>query len=114
MPGYQSLKMLKPSAISRLSTILVFGCCFIQASLYLYAQLPLGDPAQTFSPPKNKTDDHVIKKRVRYVLVPVIVKDKKNQHVSGLTKDDFSITENEKQQTIATVEEIKADSEAVD
>jgi len=51
----------------------------------------------------------VFKSRVRHVLVPVIVHDHKNQHVSGLTKDDFTVLENGKPQQILSVDEFKSD-----
>ena len=46
--------------------------------------------------------------RAEYVLVPVIVQDKQRHHVSGLTKDDFTILEDGKRRPIATVEEVIA------
>lgn len=43
--------------------------------------------------------------RAHYILVPVIVTDKDGKHVSGLTKDEFQILENGKEQVVASVDE---------
>jgi VWFA-related protein len=51
--------------------------------------------------------------RVEYILVPVVVTGSDKKHVPGLTVDDFALTENGKQQRIASVEEIRADSKLV-
>jgi len=55
----------------------------------------------------------VIKTKVQYVLIPVLVHDKKHQHVGGLTKDDFEISENGKDQTISSFEEVQTDAAPV-
>ena len=47
--------------------------------------------------------------RVESVLVPVIVQDKSRKHVSGLSKNDFVVQENGKDQPIVSVEEVRAD-----
>ncbi len=49
-----------------------------------------------------------------YVLVPVIVQDKQQHHVTGLTKDDFTLLENGKRRPIASVEEVQAPSVSPD
>ena len=41
------------------------------------------------------------------VLVPVVVRDKKGQHVSGLKKEDFALFENDKPRSIALFEEVQ-------
>jgi VWFA-related protein len=45
--------------------------------------------------------------RAIYVLVPVVVTDKRGNHVSGLKREDFHLEENGKDQKVASVEEIK-------
>jgi VWFA-related protein len=45
--------------------------------------------------------------RAYFILVPVIVTDKEGNHVSGLNRDSFQIFEDGKEQTIASVDEIK-------
>ena len=45
-----------------------------------------------------------------YILVPVVVIDKEGKHVGGLTRDDFQVTENGKDQKVSSLEEIKATS----
>ena len=45
---------------------------------------------------------------VQMVLVPAVVTDKSGRHVTGLTKDDFTLREDGKEQKIASFEEIHA------
>src|SRR5215471_3599600 len=47
------------------------------------------------------------------VLVPVVVNDKRGQHVPGLTADDFEIREDGQVQKIASFEEISAEKTPV-
>src|SRR5579859_581318 len=61
----------------------------------------------------SAADTPVIHSRARYVLVPVVVKDKKNHHVAGLTVADFQILEDGKAQKISSVEELLADHESI-
>ncbi|MGB8064839.1 MAG: VWA domain-containing protein [Candidatus Sulfotelmatobacter sp.] len=48
------------------------------------------------------------KSRTDLVLVPVVVRDKKGNHVSGLSKDAFRLEENGKEQSISLFEEVQA------
>src|SRR5579859_6379504 len=43
------------------------------------------------------------------VLVPTLVRDKNNQHISGLKKEDFVVNENGKPRKIAFVDEYKTE-----
>jgi hypothetical protein len=45
--------------------------------------------------------------RAYFTLVPVIVTDKNGNHISGLTRDEFQVFEDGKEQIIASVGEIK-------
>ena len=73
-------------------------------------------PSQGASQPAKPQDDPdktpVFKSQVKSVLVPVVVKDKSNRHVTGLTKADFTILENGKPQLVASVTEIQSGSNA--
>ena len=50
--------------------------------------------------------------RAHYILVPVIVTDKDGKHVQGLTRETFQIFEDGKEQTIASVDEVKTFSDS--
>ena len=50
--------------------------------------------------PKFRTD-------ARLVLVPAVVKDKSGNHLSGLTKEQFKLTQDGKEQAIGVFEEVK-------
>ena len=60
--------------------------------------------------PTTAEDEGKIKFRSETTLiqVPVVVTDKNGNHVRGLTKDDFRVLENGKEQKIATFEELVA------
>ncbi len=47
------------------------------------------------------------------IQVPVVVTDKNGNHIRGLTKDDFHITENGKEQKISTFEELVASNNKI-
>jgi VWFA-related protein len=55
--------------------------------------------------------DITFKKRTQLVQVPVLVTDSRGKHVEGLTKDDFTITENKQLRTISVFEEVKSTSD---
>jgi VWFA-related protein len=67
------------------------------------------------APTSNKTADQEgkIKFRTQTVLiqVPILVTDKSGNHIHGLTKEDFHVFENGKEQKVATFEEIVATNE---
>ena len=50
---------------------------------------------------QNETDDAPIKVDTLLLTVPLVVKDEKGRYVTGLTKDNFSVYENRKEQEIA-------------
>jgi len=60
---------------------------------------------------QESTPAPVIKKRTELVLIPAIVKDRHEAHVSGLTREDFRILENGKPQDIKVFEEINTGTE---
>src|SRR5579863_7585657 len=67
----------------------------------------------TDSRPDHRADDEGVlrfKSETVLVQVPVVVTDKSGNHVHSLTKDDFKILENGKQQRIAAFDEITTDS----
>lgn len=57
---------------------------------------------------QSQSSDLTIRRYTKLVQVPVIVTDHKGNPVRGLTKDDFVLTENKKQRSIATFEEVSA------
>ena len=57
----------------------------------------------------GSSDIPKFKSRTELVLVPVVVRDKQGQHVSGLSKDDFRLEENGKEQSIVSFEEMRAE-----
>jgi VWFA-related protein len=60
--------------------------------------------------PTTASDEGKVEFRTESILiqVPVVVADKKGNHIHGLTKDDFRISENNKDQKISTFEELVA------
>jgi len=73
--------------------------CFLALCAYL-AAAAVAAVGQTA--PSTPT----FKSRADLVLVPVIVRDSRGNHVSGLTLNDFKLQQDETEQRIATVEEI--------
>ncbi len=75
---------------------------------------PGGNPADLPRSPDvhHASEEGRIQFRSQTVLVqvPVVVTDKSGAHVHGLTKDQFQILENGKEQKIATLEEIVANN----
>src|SRR5688572_19987314 len=59
--------------------------------------------AQTPTPKPQTADDEIIKVSSRLVVVPVSVTDANGQAVTGLTLNDFRISEEGRQQTIERV-----------
>jgi hypothetical protein len=74
------------------------------------------DPTTPRSMPSNSVtyrsanDEGKLEFRTQSILVqvPVVVTDKSGNHIHGLTKDDFRLTENGKEQTVSTFEELVA------
>jgi VWFA-related protein len=74
------------------------------------------DPTSTRAAPANSVsyrsanDEGKLEFRTQTILVqvPVVVTDKSGNHIHGLTKDDFRLTENGKEQTVSTFEELVA------
>lgn len=60
--------------------------------------------------PKTASDEGKVEFRSETILiqVPVVVTDKKGNHVHGLTKDNFRVSENNKDQKITSFEEVVA------
>jgi len=71
--------------------------------------------ADTSTPNFAKSDSRPLKfsTSVQMVLVPAVVTDKSGHHITGLTKDDFLLLEDGKEQRIASFEEIHAGSAPV-
>ena len=61
-------------------------------------------------PPRTASDEGRIEFRTQAILVqvPVIVTNKSGNHIHALTKDDFRVLENGKQQKVSTFEELTA------
>src|SRR5437868_10582137 len=51
--------------------------------------------------------------KTELVLVPAVVHDKKDAHISGLSKDDFIVQENGAEQKIAIFEEVRSSASPV-
>jgi VWFA-related protein len=74
------------------------------------------DPTTPRSVPANSVsyrsanDEGKLEFRTQTILVqvPVVVTDKSGSHIHGLTKDDFRLTENGKEQSVSTFEEMVA------
>lgn len=66
--------------------------------------------ADNGAPNFAKSDSRTLKfsTSVQMVLVPAVVTDKSGHHVTGLTKDDFLLQEDGKEQKIASFEEVHA------
>lgn len=67
-------------------------------------------PEHTHSEQEQQGKNLTFSSRAEYVLVPVIVHDKQQHHVGGLTKEDFTILENGKSRPITSIEEVRAAS----
>ena len=67
-----------------------------------------GSPAE----PNDAQSATTFESRTDLVLVPVVVRDKNGNHVSGLKKDAFHLEENGKEQEISLFEEVKASTAA--
>ena len=88
------------------------------AQSLLYAQ---ETPTNTPSSPKagqaananESADIPKFRSRAELVLVPVVVRGRHGEHLSGLTKDSFRIEQNGKEQTITSVEEIKPEGQTL-
>jgi len=67
-------------------------------------------PAESATPTEDTSSSisATFRSRTDLVLVPVAVRDKKGEHVSGLSKEAFQLEENGKGQTISLFEEIHA------
>jgi VWFA-related protein len=59
---------------------------------------------------QTSTPSATFKSRTDLVLVPVVVHDKQGRHLAGLSAADFTVDDNGAQQTLASVEEITADT----
>ena len=77
---------------------------FLSAVFILF--LPLN--AQETSTPVGNERAYTLKSNTNIVLVPVIVRDGSGNHVSGLSKGDFTVLENGKPQQVDVFEETKS------
>jgi len=113
----QSMRTTIGSAFALLMCALLSGSC-------AFAQTHSTQPIRDFSRIPDTTANHAhyqpfdktplkFSSHVHNVLVPVIVLDKDGKNVPGLTKDEFRIFENGKEQKVASVEEIKASTARV-
>jgi Ca-activated chloride channel family protein len=75
----------------------------ITAAMMAIAYLPFVSFAQTPTPTVRNDDDEIIKVQSRLVVVPVSVTDAGGEPVTGLTKNDFTISEQGKHQVIDQV-----------
>ncbi len=68
--------------------------------------------ASTTAVPQGTKQAPTFQSRTDLVLVPVIVQDSRGNHVSRLTSSDFKLQQDEKEQHIASVEEIRPSTTA--
>src|SRR5947199_4328457 len=68
----------------------------------------LGLAAAQSPPPQKAASGEVpiFKTKAELVLVPVVVTDKKGEHIHGLTKDDFAIVEDDHSKEIKDFEAV--------
>lgn len=68
-----------------------------------------------FAHPKDKENNAEVKftSRSELVLIPTLVTGKGGVHISGLTKEDFTVFENGAEQKLATFEEVTSDTHRV-
>jgi VWFA-related protein len=81
-------------------------CCSMAVAALLLCHSP------SLANPKDKDKEGTDVKftaQSELVLVPTLVTDKSGNHVKGLTKEDFRVTENGVEQKLATFEEITSD-----
>jgi VWFA-related protein len=76
--------------------------CFMIASLTLLHAPRVQIHAQTNAPTFTSSTE--------LVLVPAVIHNKSGIHISGLTKEEFTLKQDGKSQTIAVFEEVKTDS----
>jgi VWFA-related protein len=74
----------------------VLGSCVVQAQTASQAPTASGQA----SAPADQTPAATLSVNVKVVTLPVTVRDKKNQIVKGLTKEDFALTDDTHPQTI--------------
>lgn len=90
-------------AILRSASVLVF-----LVSLFSNAQLwAQAAKAESTARQATPADIPTFTSRTQLVLVPVMVKGKKGEHISGLGRDAFKVEEQGKPRTVATFEEVK-------
>ena len=86
------------------------GCAgLLSIAILFYPAVVNGAQQQTPATPAGQSAPHgysttVFKANVRRVVVDVVVTDSKGQPVRGLTKEDFSVAEDGKQQQILSFE----------
>jgi VWFA-related protein len=69
-------------------------------------QAPTTSPPPQALGPTDNSPAATFRSRTDLVLVPVVVRDHKGNHLPGLTKDAFRLQENGKDQTISVFEEV--------
>lgn len=86
---------MKTFSVSSVSVYVGITALLVMALHVTFAQAPAPQPTMQAAAPTT-----TIKAATRLVTVDVIVQDKKNQPVAGLTKDDFELLEDDQPQTI--------------
>jgi VWFA-related protein len=76
-------------------------------TLAIFILLLSSFPAQQTTPPKPEDAPTIFKSRTDLVLVPVVVRGKHGDPISGLTANSFRLEENGKPQTISLFEELQ-------
>jgi len=76
-------------------------------SLMLFAMIRATVP---FPPVSAQESTHKFTVRTNVVLVPVVVTDKRGNHIPGLTATDFEVKQDGKEQKIASFEEVSSEA----
>ncbi|MGH9703983.1 MAG: VWA domain-containing protein, partial [Candidatus Acidiferrales bacterium] len=96
----------------RVSAVLTLFACLFSLAFLLFSA-PHRAAAQNPAPAAPQKPAKLAS-RSNAVLVPVVVTDKRGNHIRGLTRDEFEIREDGKPQTIQSFEEITANPKPIE
>jgi len=92
------------------STFVLIFCLALITNSNLFAQSASGAKAPSVAAQPTAASNQgmpVFTSKTQLVLVPVLVKGKNGEHISGLGREVFKIEEGGKARTVATIEEVK-------
>jgi VWFA-related protein len=90
--------LLRSASEVRIAILVIAAVALLGVGQTLHAQIPLPPPATTS--PVTTTASTTIAVDVKVVTLPVTVRDKHGKIVRDLTKDDFTLTEDGRPQTV--------------